>query len=320
MLFRSLINTNGDLDEHDDALYNHYDLASNPHNEYFDNYSESSYPINASLFHHHNEGGDPKQLPDEDINDISHDDIKGLDKALKYRKTPKAMTVFSGTGFNPGMMAAKHPENKLYMPSYTSTSIDPTVATSFAKPLPKGDAGEDPLTHYTPSTKEGADHHMLRINIPKGYAGSYIAASSYHPDEKEFLLPRQQTMKINPTPEVHEFEHGGVTHRMHIWDATPTPTKMPKPITEETVSAGDSVRGFGDVSGNPAVQDNPLQQYLDTNALAKDKMNGALIKMMKNSQYNLVGFKEFRPNERSKSLEYFDADPNGEYVGNKRKK
>lgn len=69
-----------------------------------------------------------------------------------------------------------------------------------------------------------------------------------------------------------------------------------------TQSAGDGVRGFGDVSGNPAVQDNPLQQYLTTNELAKDKQNGALLKMMKNSQlkYNPVGFKSYDPTNKDK--------------------
>lgn len=81
-------------------------------------------------------------------------------------------------------------------------------------------------------------------------------------------------------------------------------------IKEETQSAGDGVRGLGDVSGNPAVQDTPLQQYFGTNALAVDKMNGALLKMMKQSQSNLLGFKEFNPMSRSGSLEYFDDDDN----------
>lgn len=66
---------------------------------------------------------------------------------------------------------------------------------------------------------------------------------------------------------------------------------------EAVTSSGDAVRGLGDVSGNPAVQTNPLQQYLDTNSLAKDQQNGALLKMMKDTQlkYNVVGFKSFDP-------------------------
>jgi hypothetical protein len=299
----------GDSDNVHDALSNHY--SDNPHSEHVDYYSNESYPINMALYMHHDEGGDPKQLPDEDINDISHDDIKGLDKALKVNKTPKPMTVFSGVGFNPGQMAAKHPKGNLYMPSYTSTSISPSVASQFAKPLTTG-SEQDGYNPDADKAKDGADHHMLRINLPKGHSGSYIADSSYHPEEKEFLLPRQQTMQINPKPEVHEFEHNGVTHRMHIWDATPNPTKLPKPIKEETVASGEMVRGLGDVTGNPAVQDNPLQQYFGVNALAVDKVNGALLKLMKDSQlkYNMVGFKTFNPSSRDKSLEYYEKDEN----------
>ena len=72
------------------------------------------------------------------------------------------------------------------------------------------------------------------------------------------------------------------------------------------------VRGLGDVTGNPAVQDNPLQQYFGVNALAVDKVNGALLKLMKDSQlkYNMVGFKTFNPSSRDKSLEYYEKDEN----------
>jgi hypothetical protein len=83
-------------------------------------------------------------------------------------------------------------------------------------------------------------------------------------------------------------------------------------LKEETQSAGDGVRGLGDVSGNPAVTDSPLQQYFGTNALATDKMNGALLRMLKDTQlkYNTLGFKSFNPTTRSGSLEYFDDDDN----------
>jgi hypothetical protein len=96
------------------------------------------------------------------------------------------------------------------------------------------------------------------------------------------------------------------------------PEKPAKPVKkklkEETVSAGMMVRGFGDVSGNPAVQDNPLQQYINTNALAKDQQNGALMRMMKDTQFNLIGFKEFNPHivSRDKTLPYYEEDPNGD--------
>lgn len=87
-----------------------------------------------------------------------------------------------------------------------------------------------------------------------------------------------------------------------------------KKLKEETVAGGEMVRGFGDVSGNPAVQDNPLDQYLSTNALAADKQNGALMKMLKQSQQNLVKFSEFKPNNRDASLKYYNDDENGELL------
>jgi len=83
-----------------------------------------------------------------------------------------------------------------------------------------------------------------------------------------------------------------------------------KKLKEETVAGGEMVRGFGDVSGNPAVDLDPLQQYITTNELAKDKQNGALLKMMRQTQSGLLGFKEFNPMSRSGSLEYFDDDDN----------
>lgn len=98
------------------------------------------------------------------------------------------------------------------------------------------------------------------------------------------------------------------------------PEKPAKPakkkLKEETVAGGEMVRGFGDVSGNPAVSDDPLQQYIGANALAKDQQNGALMKMMKDSQLNLLGFKEFNPHivSRDKTLPYYEEDPNGDML------
>lgn len=83
-------------------------------------------------------------------------------------------------------------------------------------------------------------------------------------------------------------------------------------VKEETMSSGEAVRGFGDVSGNPAIQDNPLEQYVTTNQLAKDKENGFIMKMMKQSQRNVVGFKEFNPITRDKGLEYYKDDENAD--------
>ena len=80
----------------------------------------------------------------------------------------------------------------------------------------------------------------------------------------------------------------------------PAKKKLKEETLSGTVSGGLMVRGFGDVSGNPAVQNDPLQQYIDTNALAKDDINGALMKMMKDSKHDVLGFKSFDPKEFEK--------------------
>ena len=213
-----------------DKLSKHYD--KNPHAKgHFSDYADSSHELNYALHRHHvegpKEGHKPGSLPPADEYDISHKHIKGLDKALTHHKTPKRMTVFSGVGFHPGMAAAQHPKGHVHMPSYTSTSIHPHEAANFAKALPKGSPGDN-YQRYSPAKdrkKEGADHHIMKINLPKGHHGAYIADHSWIPDEKEFLLPRNQRMKIHPTPEVKEFKHGKATHRMHIWSATPVSDK-----------------------------------------------------------------------------------------------
>lgn len=50
---------------------------------------------------------------------------------------------------------------------------------------------------------------------------------------------------------------------------------------EETVS-GD-VRGLGYVTGDPSAPVDGANQYVTTNQLASDDVNGALLQMMKNS-------------------------------------
>jgi len=73
-----------------------------------------------------------------------------------------------------------------------------------------------------------------------------------------------------------------------------------KPIKEHltTTSAGEMVRGFGDVSGNPAVADEEKEKYAtnNTDQLAKDDQNGYISKYLEKNQNKIakqIGFKEF---------------------------
>lgn len=93
----------------------------------------------------------------------------------------------------------------------------------------------------------------------------------------------------------------------------PAPKKpRAKKLKEETVTG--SVGGLGFNSGNPAAGDDGIDDYVSTNALAADKQNGALLKMMKHVQVNLLRFSEFKPNSRDKSLAYYNDDENAELL------
>ena len=77
--------------------------------------------------------------------------------------------------------------------------------------------------------------------------------------------------------------------------------KPKKPIKESltTASAGEMVRGFGDVSGNPAVNDAEKEKYATNNTssgLADDENNGYISKYLEKNQNKIakqIGFKEF---------------------------
>ena len=67
---------------------------------------------------------------------------------------------------------------------------------------------------------------------------------------------------------------------------------------EETLS-GD-VRGLGYVTGDPSAPVNGVNQYVSTNRLASDDINGALLKLMKDSHHHDrddIGIKAHNPTD-----------------------
>lgn len=74
-----------------------------------------------------------------------------------------------------------------------------------------------------------------------------------------------------------------------------------KKIKEETGSG--SVGGLGFNTGNPAVDDEKISSYVNTNMLAKDDENGALVDMMRKTNSPIaqkIGFKAFDPRQKGK--------------------
>lgn len=158
--------------------------------------------VNAHLIESH-----IKKTPIKKTFDFSRDDdpdypsqtlhIDHLDDALSLNKLDKQLITYSGLGFNPAHIMK---DNLLHLPAYTSSSTNKQVALIYARPDNNGDG------------------HILQIHHPKGSTGMYIGDNEdYSPFyQKEHLMPRGVTIKIDQIPEIHEGDDG---KKLHVWKA-----------------------------------------------------------------------------------------------------
>lgn len=131
-----------------------------------------------------------------------HRSIKALDKALEEHRTlPTELNVYHGASFDPGEAASRHPENRLFIPAFTSTSIQKQIAHSFS-----------------PKDKKGKDvKHIIHFHLNPGQKGLYLGDNSHHQNEKEYLLPRHISAKIHPEPDV--IGRDDDSNEVHVWHA-----------------------------------------------------------------------------------------------------
>lgn len=189
-LMLSDLHSKSSLDDTDtNAIYNH---------------TVSSRETNDALWRRHTET-DPAWAPDLPKS------VPHLDKALKKFKVPVGgLTTFSGLQSDPSESAKKHPENKLFLPSYTSTTINPPVTYGFSKII---NPDEDTEVR-----------HIMKFKFPEGMnVGSYISSMSDHPTEYEFLTRRGMSVHLNPEPEVIPYKSPirGKRGQLKIWTAHP---------------------------------------------------------------------------------------------------
>lgn len=109
------------------------------------------------------------KLVDLDIPKIHH-----IDAALHNSSTPHSITVYTGTDTDHAHLLRNN--NLVHHPSYVSTSLSLRKAMAFA-------AGR------------GGD--VVAIHIPAGQAGRYIGGISHIESEREFLLPRGLTFRMD---------------------------------------------------------------------------------------------------------------------------
>lgn len=197
-------------DTHKDLADDHLSNLDGHHREAVESYimggledgdETGSFRVNDHLIKSHRAKKEPKKEfhfgPDKDFQRYLN--IDDLDDALEINKLDKPLTTYSGIGFNPKDIMKEG--NLLHLPAYTSSSTNRGVAVLYSK------KDKDKV------------YHVMQIHHPTGSTGLYIGdRDDFSPFmQKEHIMPRNTTLKVNPKPEIHT-DNMGV--QMHIWKAT----------------------------------------------------------------------------------------------------
>lgn len=193
-----------EIDSLHKQLKGHYDNFE--HKGAIKNYTEKSFYLNDHLHQIHQE-------PGQKISTEFESQVKHLDAATVSQKAPKTFHVYTGIMGNPKKVlhpSEKTPEghHKVVLPAFTSTSIDPHTASTFAE------------KNVNTKTK-GVDMHLLKIEIPKdSNHGTYVEKETYNKGEGEFLLKRGLKLHIHPKPEIQHKTGVNKSKQTHyIWHA-----------------------------------------------------------------------------------------------------
>lgn len=174
-----------------------------------DGHETGSKHVNDHLINAHKAKRQPKKEfafgEDEDFQKVLN--LDHLDDALSKNKLEKQLTTYSGIGFHPQKLMKDG--NMIHLPAYTSSSTNRAAALMYAK------------------KDEDGVHHVIQIKHPKGSTGLYIGDNEdFSPFyQKEHIMSRNSTIKVNPTPEEHMDNMG---NKVHVWKAT----RILKKVTE----------------------------------------------------------------------------------------
>ena len=135
----------------------------------------------------------------EDAKREHHEMVNGIDTGIdKHPALTHDLHVYHGASFNPGKLAGSHPDRKIQMPAYLSTSIDKRRANSFARPL-----------------NSKLHTHILHVHLKPGDKGVYLGSNSSYDEENEFLMPRNTVLKVHPKPDIVRNKYGSHTFVWH---------------------------------------------------------------------------------------------------------
>lgn len=197
------INTNqsvapGDLEYELNNYYHKYNAVEKQ--EHFSRYTMDggSSGINKFLISHHNGTASPKDHL-YNSHDVQHID----DMMKKYSfKAPKSFFVYTGVGDSLNIDEHRtNRSNRLYLPAYTSTSLDPTEAEDFTTQKLHDNPDQDTTKKY---------REIVRLHIPQNSTyGTHLGNAGFGEhgdgdgDEKEFLLHRGLHIQFLGQPRIY---------------------------------------------------------------------------------------------------------------------
>lgn len=161
-----------------------------------EDFSTGSEMVNRHLLEAHQYKVEPRRLfsfPQSGL----HLNLDHLDAALRTNRLNGPLVTYSGLGFNPGRLLSD--SGLLHLPAYTSSSTNKIVALRYTTPDSQG-------------------LHILRIHHTRGSTGFYVGDNQDYSDfaQKEHIMPRGVTIKVNPVPDIHQDPTGT---KLHVWNA-----------------------------------------------------------------------------------------------------
>jgi hypothetical protein len=142
-------------------------------------------------------------------NDMSEAISSAISDAPPYANKIQVWTGMSKSN-DVGSYVAKKSDDKEklvgHFPAFTSTSLDPRSAASFAKPKNAEGFPHQPV------------HDMMRVDLPKAYhKGIYVDAVSENSGEYEYILDKGHNIEVHPKPMYYVSGHKLV----RVWKGRP---------------------------------------------------------------------------------------------------
>lgn len=223
------LNEDNHINSLGDALIKHHRLESDKltnddqtrHYNLFQDYADESHELNnhlhmnkRDLLDWHKRAYNFESFDSQHFSKLHERYLKQADhlnNALSHYSTPHDMHVYSGVGFSPKRFQ-RNPDKviKVKLKAFTSTSLSPSIGMQFAK-MDDRDMISNPTAVPT--------KNLIKIHVPAGSKGRFLADISPIPNEHEFLIANNAKLHIHPHPTIQTSPYLNKTRDTLIWHA-----------------------------------------------------------------------------------------------------